>query len=358
MTDNKEPIWITIPEDSSATPTGGQAPTDAAMPSSKKGAMEKVENKFFWGIGFVALLVFASILLAPQQFAGVLKAQLFDGGFQFVPDYEDQEETFPEESEESEVVEEEEAVPDEEAPVEELPEPESDAVVEAEADAVTIQIEPITEAEEFTVEPTDGGEGEGEGEAAAEEVADASSTELDFEGLDVSPDMQALLLGLSAQLEELKEDGRQKDQDILDLTTLLQDQATGLYGAAPLIGTTAPIVGTTTDGITYPTPVPISSATSQVLTPGGGVYRYNTHTVTISPYDVLAQNQAATAGLQAQIGASVQGAVLPYSNQTYNPVLSGVQAQPGTGPREAMLVALLLTAIAVLGFGILRALKA
>ncbi len=359
MTDNKEPIWITIPEESSSL-----SADETAKPKSKKRNIEKVENKFFWGIGLIALLVFTAILLAPQQFAGVLKAQLFDS-YQVVPDYSDQDETFPENTEESVTADAEvpsgEALPVSDAEI--LPEPESNAVVEAEADAVTIQIEPITEAEEFSVEPIDSVETVSEAEIideaeAKSEISDAvDSSESEFDGLGVSPDLQTLLIGLSSQLEELKEDVRQKDQDISDLTTLLQDQAIGLYGAAPLTAITSPIVGTTVDGITTPAPVTIPSAGSQILTQGGGVYRYNTHTITTSPYDILAQNQLATAPFQTQIAANVQGAVLPYSNQNFNSVLSKVREQPETGPGEIMLFTLLLSSIGILAWGSMRAVR-
>jgi cytoskeletal protein RodZ len=71
----KSTQWITIPENTLHTPVSGAAkPAEKAKP----GSSDLVRNKFFWGIGFVVLLVAAFAVLAPAQFSGLLKGSLFD----------------------------------------------------------------------------------------------------------------------------------------------------------------------------------------------------------------------------------------------------------------------------------------
>ena len=90
MTDPKnETVWITIPDE--ATPATADKPAlEGPLKPQKRESSERVQNKVFWGAGFVALIAFVALLFAPQEFAGLMKAQLFDGTFQVVPDYEQQ----------------------------------------------------------------------------------------------------------------------------------------------------------------------------------------------------------------------------------------------------------------------------
>lgn len=354
---NKETVWITIPDE--------KAPAlEAPVAKPKKQSAEKVENRAFWGAGFIALLAFVGILFAPQEFAKLMQGQLFDGSFQVVPDYEDQSqgELFggEEDGEESES----------EA------ESTDQNVVEAESEAVSIQIEPITEAEEFEVDPVEETETEEaseteEGDTEAEEEGElkesapeteptteaepielddteaadsegAAETETPEESLDSNTQLIQLL---SQQLEEFKDKQRQSDQQIQDLMQLLQDQSAGLHGA----GTTQVSPSLLPQG--QPT-----AAVNQFNQQTAGVYRYNTHTVTVSPYDVLAQNQGfQQASMQANV--AYQG-VQAYSNQQYNPVLAGAPAQPGTGPAESLLFALAIGSLGVLVWGSMRAIRA
>jgi hypothetical protein len=136
---------------------------------------------------------------------------------------------------------------------------------------------------------------------------------------------------------------------------LLEDQTAGVRPAATTVSPSL-LPGGQLDQFGQPvTQVPTQVGTGV----GAGVYRYNTHTVTVSPYDVLAQNQAA----QSQQGAAFQanitsGQVQPYSAPTYTPALAATPAQPGTGPAETVLFALLLASLGILLWGSVRAIRA
>lgn len=351
MTDHKkETVWITIPDE--ATPA-----LDALMKETNKASSNKVAHKAFWSAGLITLLVFSAVLFAPQELFDLVKAQLFDGTFQVVPDYQDQGGTLFKEGEEGE------AEAEEDQPFED------EMVVEAESDAVSIQIEPLEDTE---VEASAEGDADSEAtsidsetEVDAESTADtdavteAESIVIDDSGAvhsaaeevdeaEETLDANAKLLqSLSQQLAEFKEKERQNDQRIQDLLQLLEDRVAGVN----VIGATQfPPVG---QAITQPiTQFGVGALTG----PAAGVYRYNTHTVTVSPYDILAQNQGAQ---QASYQANVAyNAIQPYSQQAYNPVLATVQGQPGTGPAESFLFALALASLGVLVWGTMRAIRA
>ena len=383
MTDPKnETIWITIPDETTSASTDGPA-LKAAVEAYGRGSVDKVRNKGFWAVGFVVLVAALFLLLAPQQFASLLKGDLFDGSFQVIPDYEAQQggALFGDNEEEEGGVGTEEA--------------KDENVVEAEAEAVSIQIEPVTTVDE-TESATDGdtsgsttdsstGDEAGthaaapEGGTSAEDTgavtgsastttsgdtitttsdsmndagSDAETITIDTETGEIValPDDTGtvtsqgattdadLLQTLSKQLNDYKEKERQNEQMIQQLMQMLEDQAsgTGVYGSAtgqtgatflptgtnvPLGTETASQFGTGTG--TGTTAGAYGGSTG--LTAGmQGVYRYNTHTVTVSPYDILAQNKAITtqpASYQANVAYGTQ----VYSQQTYNPVLAGVQ---------------------------------
>ncbi len=346
----KETVWITIPDE--ATPA-----LEATVNTPYEGSTNKVTNKAFWGVGFVALVIFSSVLFAPQEIVGLMKAQLFDGTFQVVPDYQDQGGTLFTGGEEDEVAAEEEQAF------------ENETVVEAESDAVSIQIEPLadtdteasvdgetvadsdlksdsdsssdtevatdaaTEAESIIIDDL------GAAHAAAEEVSEAN------EGLDSDAE---LLQSLSQQLDEFKKKEIENEQKIQDLIQILEAQALGIPG----VGTTqVPSGGQAGTQASAQFGLGTSTGTTN------GVYRYNTHTVSVSPHDILAQNRGVGQQASYQANIAYQG-VQAYSNQAYNPVLSGVQGQPDTGPAESFLFALVLTSIGILIWGSLRAIKA
>ncbi len=339
MTDqNKETVWITIPNE--ATPA-----LEAPVNVINRGSYDRVNNRGYWGVGFVALMAFVALLLAPQQIVGLMQAQLFDGTFQVVPDYEEQESgtLFGDgdgEDGEGETVE----------------ESGDQNVVEAESEAVSIQIDPVTDVEDGSTSGdagseaedaviTDAGTGTDNGTDGAEVVTEAETIAVDDSiGLDANA---KLLQSLSKQLEDFKDKESQNEQLIQDLMQLIGDQAAGIHGSAG---------ATLTSGQTSQLSTQVTGQIGSVTGVGAGVYRYNTHTVSVSPYEILAQNKAATQ--QASYQANVTyGAVQAYSNQSYNPVLAGVQGQPDTGPTEAVLFAFALASLGVLVWGSMRAIR-
>lgn len=352
MTDpKKETVWITIPDEATSVATNTPV-LDALSKEVKKEPSDKVKNRAFWGGGFVVLVAFVSLLLAPQEFASLMQGNLFDGTFQVIPEYEEQKVgTLFGEGEE-----EEEAEADEEF--------EDEIVVEAESEAVSIQIEPLADVEGEDVaeeaEPTGDAEVVTEAETIVIDAADGVEAEAevaeDGEELDANA---KLLQSLSKQLEEFKEEERRNEQLIQDLMQLLADQAAGVRPAAPLSGAQV-TPGLLPEGQVDQFGQPIVQPTAQFgVGVGAGVYRYNTHTVTISPYDILAQNQAAQTQQAAAYQASLPyGAVQPYAQPAYAPVFADVPVQPDTGPTETFLFALLLASFGVLVWGSVRAIKA
>lgn len=148
----KSTSWITIEEDKLHTPASDTAKATKA----KKGGQPPMKNKLFWGASFVILIVVTFALLAPAQFNELIKGSLFDaigedaGDLAISPmtllggaDADDISELI------GEVME---AVPEEvmEA-VEEIFQ--SEPVVQAAEEAVSIAVEPISQPETIDIEP-------------------------------------------------------------------------------------------------------------------------------------------------------------------------------------------------------------
>jgi len=286
----KSTHWVTIPEEVIHTP--------ASKPARKRGGMSG-KSKLFWGAGFVVVVIVTVALLAPQQMANILQGNLFEqSGFQpleVIPEGEPAEEAVEEPAEET------------------VTGPEDVTVVEAETEAVSIQIEPVT-VEEPAEQPA---------EPVTEEPAEEAGTIQ--EELDAN---RQLLEQLSQQIAEFKEKDEEKTEIIEDLAGIVQDQINGtVRPSAPT--TLPPAVATTT-------------AIGQV--PMG--YRINTHTVQITPHQVLQQN---TAQLQAQ-----QIALADITAADYSAQLAQADGIPDTGPKEALLLTLTLVFIALLGWKIAR----
>jgi hypothetical protein len=224
--------------------------------------------------------------------ANILQGNLFEqSGFQPL-------EIIPEEEPIEELIEE----PTEE-PVEE---PGDVIAVEADTEAISIQIESVTveepAAEELTEEP-----------GTIQEELDAN---------------RKLLEELSQQIAEFKDKDEEKTEIIEDLAGIVQDQMNGVvHPSAP---TTVPPAVTTTTTIGQ---VPMG-------------YRVNTHTVQITPHQVLQQN---TAQLQSQ-----QITVADITAQDYRTQLAQAEGIPDTGPKEALLFTLILAFIALLGWKIAK----
>jgi len=71
----KDTRWITIPEDTLHTPVSTPAKKSEGLKSM---ASAPVKNKFFWGVGFVAVILVSSAMLAPDQFNKIVQGNLFD----------------------------------------------------------------------------------------------------------------------------------------------------------------------------------------------------------------------------------------------------------------------------------------
>lgn len=278
----KSTHWVTIPEEKVHTP--------ASKTSRKEGRMTG-KGKLFWGAGFVAVAIVTVALLAPQQMANILQGNLFEqSGIEplVVIPVEDEPELAPPEPE---------------------PEPaQDDIAVEATIEAVTVQIEPVAVDVDAEAEPTDDATDGSEPTGTIKDELDAN---------------RQLLEELSKQIAEFKEKDEAKTDIIEDLTGMMQDQLEGeVRPSAPTI--VSPAVSTTT-------------AIGQI--PG---YRVNTHTVTVTPHQVLQQS---TARLQAQQYVSAD-----LTAQAYNAQLASAQGTPDSGPKEVLLFALILSFLALLGW--------
>jgi len=344
MENNKETIWITIPEE--VTPPK-RLPMDDPHDD-----YDTVKNRVFWGVGFVALIIFSSMLFAPQQFVGLMQGQLFDGGFQVVPDYDaqqDQGDLFGgEELDSTEITLDEEVV---------VGESESDSVVSAEDDAVTIQIEPLepTEPLEEDANTQISDEIEEVSEGALDDVLNNIEGVTDAGEIDkvevvdeISKETTESDINIMAvELDELKKMQEENQALIVQLTDLLQAKdEEGLHGSATQVS---------------PSLLPIEQTTQfgQPQVQPAVAYRYNTHIVTVDPYDVLQSRQSVQVAQTGQLyQANLQyNDVKAYANSNYNPVLAGVQGQPDTGPAESIIIAMFLASVGILVWGSIRAVR-
>lgn len=332
---NKSTHWVTIPEETIHTP----ASEDTR--DSENGMATK--NKIFWGTGFVALLIFTATLMAPKQVISILKGDVLeDQGFkslELIPDFSEQDPLFSgpaTESEETAVTEE---VPVEEEVVTETA-PVNDTVVTAKTDAVTIQIEPVDVQIEPVSEDVDT-----ETQTDETVVTDEQPTEVVVEDVpaevveevveEVDPikeelnENRKLLEELSKQLADIKEKDDEKTKIIEDLTEIatgqIEDQE--LRPSAPAS--------------------PSVSATASLGNVPAG-YRVNTHTVSLTPQQALAQN---TATMDAKTNSTI-AASQTEAQKLYQAQLSAAQGTPESGPKEAMLLAFILAFVALLSWKI------
>ncbi|MBU0578187.1 hypothetical protein KJ742_05000 [Patescibacteria group bacterium] len=279
----KSSHWVTIPEETVHTPVSK---------TPKKSKQGPVKNKLFWGAGFVVLVIFTFALVAPNQMASLLQGNLFDQyeGLNIVPDdiadegVTDTTETVPAETDTGEDALE-------------------GVVVEAETEAVSIQIEPVV---------TEGGEGE-EGTSDLEAELDAN---------------RQLLEELSQQIAEFKEQGEATGEALEDLTAIVADEIS--------------------EGDLRPAASDTAAAATTTLGQTTTGYRINTHTVTITPQEALLQN---TAQYQAQLAAATTTA-------DYSAQLSTVSTTPDSGPKESLLIALALAFVSLLGWRMLKIARA
>lgn len=407
MTDTKnKTVWITIPEETNTVSKDRQtravSPTLASRLKHKASAWksnwkskksiqkiqntdpEKVENKAFWGAGFVALIAFVVLLFAPHQMANLMQGNLFDGTFKVVPDFDPQKAPLsvtdkgsadqntsvaagsntppssatPPASSGS-------ATPPGSTPpaTPVTPPPVTSAsdqnVVKPVSDAVSIQVDPLpvdtvtppssdqsaTSPAQVALNGAAGTEPSGD-TVVTPPVAQAPAT------LDASAQM---IQSLSKQIDDFKSQQQENQKMIQQLTDLVQAQASGtLHGAAGDQAVVAPPTGqqASVDGIPSNPNPPVA------VTGGSGTYRYNTHTATLNPHDVLAKNQS----IQSQQGAYqaniAYGSSQAYSKKNYNTKLAGVHGNAATGPAESLMLAMLVASFGILVWGSIRAARA
>jgi len=294
----KSTHWVTIPEEKLHTPASVTA-------SSKKGGMSG-KSKLFWGTSFVVLAIVTAALVAPTQLASLLQGNLF-APLEVIPTGE-------------------EAAVTEAQPAETVTTPETteDTLVEAETEATAIQIEPVTTAEQPAATTTTTTEGQ-PAEVATDTAADTEVTGAIKDELDAN---RKLLEELSKQVSEFKQKDQAKTEVIEDLTAIVQEQIstdTELHPSAP--ESTPAVTATTTLG---------QAAVG---------YKFNTHTVTMTPYQVLQQNTAQMQQTQqAYLGQTAA------QQQIYRNQLSQAQGTPDSGPREALMLTLILSFVGVLGW--------
>ena len=153
----KSTTWITIPDSVQA------AAAEKSGSAKKPDNSNLVKNKFFWGIGFMVLLVATFAVLAPKQFSALLKGNLFEstglpegetGGvinpLNLLPTAEKKEEA-PTQAETSVPAEETAPAPESEAPSE--PAVQSEPVVQPQEQPTSVAVQPIATPEEVVVAP-------------------------------------------------------------------------------------------------------------------------------------------------------------------------------------------------------------
>ncbi len=372
----KDSIWITIPDENSSELKKAPA---SSLPKDLDdlAEIEPIQNKFFWSTALVALFVFMILLFFPHQFSSLLKGNLFDGNFQVVPNYEDQDFTSKEEEKDLKSLND--------------SDNEDETVVEANDEAIDVQVEPIVSENSSsadTSQTTSENDTSTENNSSIETVSSNSSNDdsksetvfddknnqhpsadsvelnsdesekIDLKNSDqvvlsdekeisedeINSDNQSktsdfnsdVLQAMSQEIESFKEKESRNEVLIQELIQALEDQKQ--LHSAPLEAQTNNIASSSV------------GTGNSVGTVGG--YRYNTHLTSVSPFDVLSKNKG-----MVQKQASYQANVLAYSNQVYNPALSAVKGQPSTGPKETFLFAMLLASFGILFWGIVRTVR-
>jgi hypothetical protein len=314
----KSTHWVTIPEETLHTPV-------STVSSAKKGKMSG-KSKMFWGASFIVLVVLTAALVAPKELASLLQGNLFEQSgvapLNVIPTSGEgaTTETATTGAETAEV------------PAVTETTPSDQTLVEATTEATAIQIEPVsTTAEPVAEQPVTATTEATTGTTATTGTATTGAVTAGTEATgDIKNELDAnrkLLEDLSKQVAEFKEKDKAKTEVIEDLTNIVQEQQTkdtGVHASAP---------ETTTPAVT---------ATTTLGQPAGG-YRVNTHIVTTTPYQVLQMNTNQLKSQQAYLGQSV-------NQQIYRSQLSDAKGTPDSGPREILMLTLILSFVAVLGW--------
>ncbi len=315
---SKSTKWVTVPDEKVHTPAS----------KGKKGkatrAQDPVQNKLLWGIGFVVVIAVTITALSPQDINSLLQGNIFETAgtpastvnqeikpLEIIGDDEEEAPAEPAAEVETETTEAEE--------VEEVQEAEP-VSSQPETEAVSIAVEPITEAETIVLDDLE--------PIASDEDENLTANE-------------KLLKELAAQVEDLKAKDEASQDMIEDLVTTISEEGT-LRGSAP---------GTVPLAPEAPAVTPPAITTTNIISQPGAVtgFRANTHTVAQTPQQVLAQNQGiiAASGGTTVVSTPVLVAVADISAPSTD--LSGVNATPETGP-EALMLAMLLAFVSLLGW--------
>ena len=342
----------------------------------KDSNIEKVENKAFWGVGFLILIVFTAALLAPEQLSKLFKGNLFDAlsEVEVIPDYEQQNIEFippyngpgsttptnefnQVNTQETETSTEENLSSQSSTNNQNSTTPISGGV-QAQTDPVEIQVEPVSDE---AINPAESSqtdtqvETESSPQSLQENDTNNGTTQEDplTGGIIEETDSNAILLQkLAQELSELKESNLEKQAIIEDLKNSGESD---LHNAAPdTAAETNNILGESNTN-TPPSMEELfnqnnsQAPSSNNLNLSQSVYRENTHKVDISPQQILADfnkkyEQAMLEGYFNSKPASEN------SNNQFNQI----PTTPSSGPLKGFWVSISLTMLIIFGWKCFR----
>lgn len=384
----KQTKWITIPEKTIYTPASN---AKAAKNDKKSG----LQNKFFWGIGFVVLIFSTFAVLAPQQFSTLLRGSLFDTSG--IAEGEDTGTPISPlvllggEPEDVEVVDED--VVDEEVMEEDvaMEEPTDLLVVEPEGEAVSISITPLgpvdcgddttcfytkfedCSASTFSGEVTDGIEFDveikSEDNGACETYfMNTKNTDTDFEGTEMTCGIAKSAYDEASFLSYMEENQMKVcSGSFIDMILKLEEEAAA--EAAEKAAAEASTLAALTlelevlkaqkelqdqalqelaqlvqeDQLRTAAPPSVTTTTTFGQPPVQPGFRVNIHTVAATPEQVLQQNLAQDFQVVTQPTVATQPIYQPASGER----------TPETGP-EVWLIVLCSMLLGFMGFRLTR----
>ncbi|MBI5411704.1 hypothetical protein HZA43_00840 [Candidatus Peregrinibacteria bacterium] len=303
INNNKPSTWVTIPD---ATNKAIQSA------SSKTKDPQPVKNKLLWGIGFVVMVVAATVLLAPREMKNLLQGNLFEsasttdqalddnrfvvGKLDFIPaKTADKKQGTDSIVSVSAPV----AVTGTEAGTETATG--TGNVVQAETAPVAIQVDAI----DVTAKT----------ETKTETTPDAASV--------------AQIADLQKQLQDAQKQHEADEAKIKDLTAQVA-QAAHPAAEQPAVNAVTPVVSAQ---------VPNSIQSTSVLGQKDQLqprYRVNTHTVGSTPQVALQQNAA--------------GALSAIQQKAVQTTVKVAKTTPQSGPSEMVLIAFMLTFLGLMGW--------
>ncbi|MFH0820448.1 MAG: hypothetical protein V1908_01605 [Candidatus Peregrinibacteria bacterium] len=301
----KSTHWVTIPEEILHTPASlsdrqaGTAGKKAETRSTQTRPGE-VQHKFFWGVGFVVVMIASFAVLAPQQFGSILQGNLFDAPGVTAPDLSQGVGSLG-------------VLP---SGVSSAPAPSADestssgnqTVIQPETAPVSVQVTPLAPAAPDSGAPAE---------------------------LDAN---QKLIQELQKQVADLK-----------------SQQQTTVSVTPPVPG----VPGIPLPGLTFSLPTDLRSAApeaasatatfGQTATSPEG-YRLNSHRVSVSPQVVLEQYSRGGYRVPASSTSFIPATTTP----AYRADFGGVRGTPDSGPKEVLLFTLILTFAGLLVYKAVR----